>query len=499
MKTRPTLLIIILTGLLVLLACDEDDQLPLQAAFEADKVTVAAGDTVVFSDKSSGSAASWDWTFEGGEPATSVLSGPSVVYNTPGTYAVTLKLSSSSSSDEITEEDFITVNYGGLIPDFNADKTTVLASDPVQFTDKSTGIAESWEWEFKNENGTVVTATGQNPEVTFDEIGTYDATLSVSNPEATETLKKENYITVLDPATIEADFTAENNSTYAGGQVAFQDLSVGLATSWSWTFEGGNPSVSTEQNPTVTYAAPGKYKVTLTVSNDKNNATLEKEEYVVVVPGEHLAAFYPYDGNTTDIGPNNLVANNVGGVTFDGTDRRSGNAAVFGGSGALVIPDHPALNFGTSDFSVAVWIKTGNNTKMMVWQESGANGSRDNQAWMRVGNNNNIVQFAVEDSGGGAFQNAQAADLTGDIFDGQWHHIVCVRRGQTSSLYVDGVLVKQGDASATKEVSNEQDFKIGAQEGPPGEYKTFYSGMLDELIIYNKALTDEEVALLFEL
>ncbi|MBC9797120.1 LamG domain-containing protein [Sinomicrobium weinanense] len=500
MKTRPTLLILtILTGLFVFLACDDDDQMPLQAAFEADTVTVAAGDSVVFSDRSTGAPATWNWTFEGGDPSTSVLSAPSVVYNEPGTYSVTLELTNNGGSDKIVKEDFITVTYGRLSPDFSADRTTVLASEEVQFTDKSTGIAESWAWEFKNENGVVVTATGQHPVVTFEEIGTYSAKLSVSNPEASETLTKEDYITVLDPFSIEADFTAGSRGTYSGGQVTFEDTSVGTATSWSWTFEGGTPAVSTVQNPTVTYSTPGKYKVTLTASNEKNSSTLEKEAYVVVIPGENLAAYYPYDGDASDAGPNNIAANNIGGITFDGTDRRSENAAVFNGSGALVIPDNPALNFGTSDFSVAVWVKTGNNSKMMVWQESGANGSRDNQAWMRVGNNDKVIQFAVEDSGGGAFQSAEQADLPGDIFDGQWHHIVCVRKGLTTSLFVDGVLVKQGDASSVKEVSNAQDFKIGAQEGPPGEYKTFYTGMLDDLVIYNKALTDEEIVFLFEL
>ncbi len=50
--------------------------------------------------------------------------------------------------------------------------------------------------------------------------------------------------------------------------IAFKDASwkAGV-TSWSWSFPGGVPSASTNQNPTVTYALPGWYSVTLTVSN----------------------------------------------------------------------------------------------------------------------------------------------------------------------------------------------------------------------------------------
>lgn len=502
MKTRLILLILILTGPILFMACeDKQDPLLLKAKFDSDKKTVAAGESVVFSDKSSGSPATWDWKFEGGEPATSVLSSPEVTYPTPGTYAVSLKLTNSSGSDEISQPDFITVTYGGLTPEFTVDKTIILAGQEVVFTDQTEGIAESWQWEFTTDNGTVVTATEQNPTVNFTEIGVYDVKLTVINPEATETISKEDYLTVLDPASIQADFEAEQMATYTGGSIAFKDNSTGLATSWSWTFEGGQPATSTEQNPMVTYTQPGKYKVTLAASNDQKTSTLIKEEYIVVIPGESLAAYYPYDGDSADIGPNSLAVNTVGNVIYDAPDRKSGNAAVFDGDDALVIPDTPELNFDTSDFTVSVWVNTTNTSKMMVWQESGASGSRDNQGWMRLGNNTTtqLIQFAIEDDTGGAFQSVGTAELSSDLMNGTWHHIVCVREGLVSSVYVDGVLVKQGNASSVKDVSNDSDFKVGTQEGPIGNYKTFYKGMLDDLIIYNKALSAAEIQFLYEL
>lgn len=50
-----------------------------------------------------------------------------------------------------------------------------------------------------------------------------------------------------------------------------------------WIFEGGNPATSTATNPTVTYATPGKYKVTLIVSNSFGTDTVVKENYIEVV------------------------------------------------------------------------------------------------------------------------------------------------------------------------------------------------------------------------
>ena len=61
------------------------------------------------------------------------------------------------------------------------------------------------------------------------------------------------------------------------------DKTLGMVEDWKWTFEGGNPSVSTDQNPVVQYVNPGKYKVTLTAKNSVNSSVKEKEGYVYVI------------------------------------------------------------------------------------------------------------------------------------------------------------------------------------------------------------------------
>ena len=45
------------------------------------------------------------------------------------------------------------------------------------------------------------------------------------------------------------------------------------ATSYSWSFPGGNPSTSTQTNPIVTFNTPGTYTITLTASNGNQNNT----------------------------------------------------------------------------------------------------------------------------------------------------------------------------------------------------------------------------------
>jgi PKD repeat protein len=56
-----------------------------------------------------------------------------------------------------------------------------------------------------------------------------------------------------------------------------------VPTSWFWQFPGGTPATSTVQNPTVTYATPGVYDVTLTVSDGTSQTTMNKPAYITVV------------------------------------------------------------------------------------------------------------------------------------------------------------------------------------------------------------------------
>jgi len=77
-------------------------------------------------------------------------------------------------------------------------------------------------------------------------------------------------------------FSASKQSLKAGGSVTFTDESQYSPTSWKWTFEGGSPAESTDQNPTVTYAAEGKYDVTLEATNAGGTSSLTQSGYIVV-------------------------------------------------------------------------------------------------------------------------------------------------------------------------------------------------------------------------
>ena len=175
------------------------------------------------------------------------------------------------------------VPVGGGVPpvaEFTADQTTVVASSSVQFTDQSTNGPTSWSWTFAG--GTPSTSTAQNPSVVYNTPGVYDVSLVATNSNGNDTETKVGYITVQTLQPPVAEFSASATTVNKGGSVTFSDLSTNNPTSWSWTFNGGTPSTSTAQNPSVTYNTAGVYTVSLVATNASGSDTETKTDYITV-------------------------------------------------------------------------------------------------------------------------------------------------------------------------------------------------------------------------
>ena len=80
----------------------------------------------------------------------------------------------------------------------------------------------------------------------------------------------------------EADFTSNETLIPIGATVSFDDLTLGVPTSWNWTFEGGTPNTSTQQNPQdILFDQEGTFDVRLIATNDLGTDTILKENYIM--------------------------------------------------------------------------------------------------------------------------------------------------------------------------------------------------------------------------
>ncbi len=83
---------------------------------------------------------------------------------------------------------------------------------------------------------------------------------------------------------IEVDFSSSMTLIVEGESIEFWDESDGVIDSWAWTFEGGEPAISADSNPTVTYMTTGVYSAKLIAYTATNLDSMTKEAYVFVNP-----------------------------------------------------------------------------------------------------------------------------------------------------------------------------------------------------------------------
>lgn len=119
--------------------------------------------------------------------------------------------------------------------------------------------------------------------------GTYELKLNakvyVGNMPIPINNESANVIITVDPATAPvASFTSDTTIVIERGTVRFTNTSTLCPSSYSWTFEGGTPNTSTEENPVVVYNTSGTYDVTLSAINSAGQGTELKSNYITVTP-----------------------------------------------------------------------------------------------------------------------------------------------------------------------------------------------------------------------
>jgi PKD repeat protein len=159
---------------------------------------------------------------------------------------------------------------------FSAQQASGVSPLTVSFMDQSLGNVSSWEWDF----GDGTTSTEQNPVHGYEYPGSYTVTLKVSGLRGSNETVKPSFITVSNPPPAAAFMASAVNGS-APFLVNFADLSGGLITSWSWDF--GDGQTSSLRSPQHTYAAPGTYTVTLTVSGTYGYDTETRTGYIAVL------------------------------------------------------------------------------------------------------------------------------------------------------------------------------------------------------------------------
>ncbi|MBK7886173.1 MAG: PKD domain-containing protein [Bacteroidetes bacterium] len=228
--------------------------------------------SILFTNISVG-ASSYIWDF--GDGSSSNATNPSHTYTTPGTYNVKLIASNIFGCQDIAiKNSYITIHASPLAQITINQTSACDVATIFQFSASATNIS-SWQWNFGDGN----TSTQQNPSHQYAGAGNYPVTLIVTSPNGCiDTATSANNITIGN--SLVPSFTM-NDSAGCGPLTIQFDCTVPNATTWSWDL--GDGTTSTLDNPVHTYTNPGSYTITLTVTTQSGcNGSVTLPNLVVV-------------------------------------------------------------------------------------------------------------------------------------------------------------------------------------------------------------------------
>lgn len=259
-----------------------------ESAFEGTPVSGEAPLTVLFNDQSeAGSTNITEWQWDFGDGATSLLRNPSHIYTAPGSYTVSLTVTTSVGTHTALRRDYIRVIEKTKV-DFTGTPLSGGAPLTVAFTDTSEPGSEpitSWAWNFGDRSPI---GAEQSPTHVYTAPGLYTVSLTVTTAAGSDQETKVQYINIAGAPV--ADFTSDLSSGAAPLTVKFTDASAtGTATVLAYTWEFGDGGTSAERNPTHTYLASGLYAVSLTVQTTAGTDKVTRAQYIRVEQGPAAA------------------------------------------------------------------------------------------------------------------------------------------------------------------------------------------------------------------
>ncbi|HNY02856.1 MAG TPA: PKD domain-containing protein [Bacteroidales bacterium] len=257
-----------------------------------------------FSNPSSGYIQHWSWDFgDGNTSSITYPSNPNVThtYATAGTFTACLTIQTSDSCSS-TYCQQVTIGGSTGCQAYYVYYADSLNLQNFHFFDQSQGNIYAWNWNFGDPaSGASNFSTLQNASHTFSAAGTYSVCLTIYGADSCQDMTCQT-LTINVTPNCQAAFTYYADSTGSDYIYHFIDQSIGNISYWSWNF--GDGSTSTEQNPVHIFPAPGYYLVTLTVSSANQGCSSTKSDTIYVGGGLPCQAAFvfninPITGNRT--------------------------------------------------------------------------------------------------------------------------------------------------------------------------------------------------------
>ena len=399
------------------------------------KNAVYAGVPVTLTASYNTAVAHLAWTSEAANIDQLAVESPTVTFATAGTHAVSVTATGADGSSVTATYDITVEAAPEIDAAFTMTARSIPAGERVTFLVTNPMAGYRYEWEIPGaEDETAVTV---NAATSYLEQGTYTVTLTVTAPDGSQKSHSEQ-IEVLE-VTPEAAFNVTPAVVVKGGEVSLIDKSLYTPTQWEWHVSNGSANyIAYDQHKAFAIDKPGVYTVTLTAANSAGSNSVERERAIIV------------------------------------TNADSKNGLLFSNDAAAVTATKLPLSAGQTAFTIEWWMNSG-------WTKDNINGFGDSKETM-----------LLQTMSGGKMHLYVGGNYTstGDNFvlPGEWHHYAVTFAGGKATFYRDGVQKASKSISSVSALTAIKAFRIGGSAAP-------LSGSIDELRIWNKALTQEQLRL----
>lgn len=208
-------------------------------------------------------------------------------------------------------------------------------------------------------------------------------------------------------------------------------------------------------------------------------------------PRDGLIGYFPFNGDARDFSGNGLDGT-VHGLSFAPDRFGVANRAFFfnGTTDYIEVPRSESFNFGTNDFTLSVWIKPAGFAR---------NAYVVGKAFPSAGRGYGLATTGLNTAYAFIAADLPYVELYGGsgISTGGWHHLIAVyKRNSSLLIYDDGVLVGQTPiGSEAGDIDNPEPLSIGKAISDASPF----AGSIDDVRIYDRALSDAEAKALHEL
>jgi len=202
-----------------------------------------------------------------------------------------------------------------------------------------------------------------------------------------------------------------------------------------------------------------------------------------------LVSYYKLDETSGDVVDSHGDNNGTNYGATRGVAGKINNAFSFDGDDYVEVPNDASLNFGSGNFTISIWVKYSSSDLMKFVMKGAEGGGGKRYALVTY---DGKISVAIDDD-----TVAKNVLSTETYNDSKWHYVVGVRDGNNLRLYIDNVEETPTDITGYGDIDDATRPLVFGRRSDTSE--GFYTGLLDEIIIWNRTLTSDEISQLFGL